>query len=188
MLCVKKLLIFYHECSSAADFLFNISSFLSTLVCAQFFTFLLQLEGLWVSYRVTSASEADLYVTSPKFSVLDIRPDTKPEMRLMLGTCTDVLKQARRGSPFFLDKGGFVRVDSEPAASTGVLNLTMFLMDYRWRLYSQLFVIRIQQPRVLGDPDFLLAVGEFFVPALGTITGREELMILRMILSVNKPA
>ncbi|XP_028051145.1 uncharacterized protein LOC114255802 isoform X2 [Camellia sinensis] len=135
------------------------------------------LEGLWVSYRMTSLSEADLYVTIPRFYVLDIRPDTKPEMRLMLGSCTDVPKQASTGKfPFSLNKGGFMRMDSQAAPCIDVPTSTMFLMDYRWRLSSQSFVVRIQQPRVLVVPDFLLAVGEYFVPSLGAITGREELM------------
>ncbi|KAL3812236.1 hypothetical protein ACJIZ3_013504 [Penstemon smallii] len=116
------------------------------------------LEGLWVSYRMTSLSEADLYITIPKFSILDFRPSTKPEMRLMLGSCTDVPKQM------------------SPERNADLPNSTMFLMDARWRLSSQSFVLRVQQPRVLVVPDFLLAVCEFFVPALGTITGREEMM------------
>ncbi|XP_057809782.1 uncharacterized protein LOC131024279 [Salvia miltiorrhiza] len=116
------------------------------------------LEGLWVSYRMTSLSEADLYVTLPRFSILDIRPNTKAEMRLMLGSCTDVPKQM------------------SPEHNPDLPNSTMFLMDGRWRLSSQSFVVRVQQPRVLVVPDFLLAVCEFFVPALGTITGRDEMM------------
>lgn len=118
-----------------------------------------------MSYRMTSLSEADLYVTIPRFSIEDIRQGTKPEMRLMLGSCTDVPKQASHGSfPDFSDKG-------RDATSS-----TMFLMDYRWRLTSKSLVLRLQQPCVLVVPDFLLAFGEFFVPALGAITGREELM------------
>lgn len=117
-----------------------------------------QLEGLWVSYRMTSLSEADLYITIPKFSILDIRPNTKPEMHLMLGSCADAPKQIF------------------PEPNVDLPNSTMFLMDSRWRPSSQSFVVRIQQPRVLVVPDFLLAVCEFFVPALGTITGRDEMM------------
>ncbi|KAL2906379.1 putative vacuolar protein sorting-associated protein 13F [Bienertia sinuspersici] len=44
----------------------------------------ISLEGLWVSYRMTSLSEADLYVTIPKFSIVDARPDAKPEMRIFV--------------------------------------------------------------------------------------------------------
>ncbi|XP_057475541.1 uncharacterized protein LOC130763619 isoform X1 [Actinidia eriantha] len=135
------------------------------------------LEGLWVSYRMTSSSEADLYITIPRFYVLDVRSDTKPEMKLMLGSCTDVSKQASTGRfPFSSDKGGFMRIDSEVAPNMDAPISTMLLVDCRWRLSSQSFVLRVQQPRVLVVPDFLLAVGEFFVPALGAITGREELM------------
>ncbi|KAJ7955294.1 calcium-dependent lipid-binding family protein [Quillaja saponaria] len=134
------------------------------------------LEGLWVSYRMTSLSETDLYVTIPKFSVLDIRPDTKPEMRLMLGLSTDAFKQAFTGKVPFSLKSSFRRINSGAGMDADVPISTMFLMDYRWRMSSQSFVIRVQQPRVLVVPDFLLAVAEFFVPALGAIIGREETM------------
>lgn len=126
---------------------------------------------------MTSSSETDLYVTIPKFSILDIRPDIKPEMRLMLGSSTDASKQASPGNfPFFFDKGSFSRTNTEADLDIDVPVPTMFLMDYRWRKSSQSFVVRVQQPRVLVVPDFLLAVGEFFVPALGAITGRDETM------------
>lgn len=137
----------------------------------------ISLEGLWVSYRMTSLSETDLYVTIPKFSILDIRPNTKPEMRLMLGSSTDVSKQPSTGNfPFSSSKGSFRRVNSRAGPDAEVPFSTMFLMDYRWRISSQSSVVRVQQPRVLVVLDFLLAVGEYFVPALGTITGREETM------------
>ncbi|KAK7291737.1 hypothetical protein RIF29_07114 [Crotalaria pallida] len=136
------------------------------------------LEGLWVSYRMTSLSETDLFVTIPKFSILDVRPDTKPEMRLMLGSsAADASKQTVTGkvlSPF--NVGSFRKTSSEARVDVDMPISTMFLMDYRWRMSSQSFVIRVQQPRVLVVPDFLLAVAEFFVPALGALTGREETM------------
>ncbi|XP_038986983.1 uncharacterized protein LOC103722332 isoform X2 [Phoenix dactylifera] len=138
------------------------------------------LEGLWVSYRSTSLFEADLYLTIPKFSVLDIRPDTKPEMCLMLGSYSDVSKPAVYnisslpgtcpGSP----TNDVSTKISENATDIDVSNLTMLVMDYRWRSSFQSFVIRIQQPRILVVLDFLLAVVEYFVPSLGAITGREE--------------
>ncbi|KAH1088253.1 hypothetical protein AAZX31_07G215500 [Glycine max] len=134
------------------------------------------MEGLWVSYRMTSLSETDLFVTIPKFSVLDVRPDTKPEMRLMLGSSADASKQTVTGNvPFLFNPGSFRRTTSEVEIDDMPIS-TMFLMDYRWRVSSQSYVIRVQQPRVLVVPDFLLAVAEFFVPSLGALTGREEKM------------
>ncbi|KAL5782083.1 hypothetical protein ACOSP7_007112 [Xanthoceras sorbifolium] len=132
------------------------------------------LEGLWVSYRMTSLSEMDLYVTVPKFSIMDIRPNTIPEMRLMLGSSSDASRQFSTGK--LLNKYSFRRSSSELGLDMDVPISTMFLMDYRWRPSSQSYVVRIQQPRILVVPDFLLTVGEFFVPALGTITGRDEAM------------
>ncbi|KAK1307202.1 hypothetical protein QJS10_CPA10g01570 [Acorus calamus] len=140
------------------------------------------LEDLWLSYRTTSSSEIDLYVTIPKFSVLDIRPDTKPEMRLMLGSSSDVSKQGFCNNPEFMENHAASpsRDDStesrESGASLCVPTATMLLMDYRLRSSSQSFVVRIQQPRVLVVLDFLLPVVEFFVPAFGTALGREEML------------
>ncbi|KAJ0228735.1 Vacuolar protein sorting-associated protein 13 [Hirschfeldia incana] len=136
-----------------------------------------ELEGLWVSYRMTSLSETDLYVSVPKVSVLDIRPNTKPEMRLMLGSSVDASKQVSSESfPFSLNKGSFKRANSRAVLDFDAPCSTMLLMDYRWRTSSQSCVLRVQQPRILAVPDFLLAVGEFFVPALRAITGRDETM------------
>ncbi|KAJ4956285.1 hypothetical protein NE237_013068 [Protea cynaroides] len=135
------------------------------------------LEGLWVSYRMTSFSEKDIYITIPVFSIVDIRPDTRPEMRLMLGSSSNVSRQCRTENlaiPF--SKSNSVRMNSEDASDMDFPNPTMLLMDYRLRSSSQSFVVRVQQPRVLVVLDFLLAVGEFFVPALGAITGREEML------------
>lgn len=134
------------------------------------------LEGFWVSYRMTSLSETDLYITIPKFSIFDIRPGTKPEMRLMLGSSSDVTKQSSAGDSAVSNKSGYMREYFEASPDINIPSSTMFLMDYRLRASSQSFVIRVQQPRILVVPDFLLSVCEFFVPALSAITGREEAM------------
>ncbi|KAK8929011.1 hypothetical protein KSP39_PZI017866 [Platanthera zijinensis] len=137
----------------------------------------ISLEGLWVSYRSTSFFEMDLYVTIPKFSVLDIRPDTKPEMRLMLGSYTDVSKPVCNNlssSSNLLTSQVNRPSKLENVTDMDGSNLTMLILDYRWRSSFCSFVIRIQQPRVLVVLDFLLEVAEFFVPSLGTITGRED--------------
>ncbi|CAN6447305.1 unnamed protein product [Victoria cruziana] len=143
----------------------------------------ISLEGLWVSYRTTSHWETDIYVTIPKFSVVDIRPDAKQEMCLMLGSSSDIFRQSPyRASGLSCAHSFSLSCDdlskSVPAymADEDPPNLTMLLMDYKLRSNSQSFVFRIQQPRVLVVLDFLLAVGEFFVPALGAITGRDEIM------------
>ncbi|ONK67151.1 uncharacterized protein A4U43_C06F16540 [Asparagus officinalis] len=136
----------------------------------------ISLEGVWVSYRSTSMSEMDLYVTIPKFTILDIRPDTKPEMRLMLGPYGDISKPdslSPLAAPLSPTNAGSME-NLETATDTDVSNLTMLVMDYRWRSSLQSLVIRVQQPRILVVLDFLLAVVEFFVPRLGAITGRQE--------------
>lgn len=134
-----------------------------------------------MSYRMTSLSEADLYVTIPKFSIVDVRPDAKPEMRLMLGPSSEVCRQASvsasgSGSVPSTSSGNLTRTQSRVSSASDMPTSTMFLLDYRWRTTAQSSVVRVQQPRVLVVPDFLIAVAEFFVPSLGAITGREELM------------
>ncbi|MQL90982.1 hypothetical protein Taro_023594, partial [Colocasia esculenta] len=131
------------------------------------------LEGLWLSYRRTSLFETDIYLTIPKLSILDIRPDTKPEMCLMLGSSSDASRHGIFSYPSLNDD--FARY-AGPEADTDHPNLTMLIMDYHFRSSSQSLVIRIQQPRILAVLDFLLPVIEFFVPALGVVTGREETM------------
>lgn len=124
---------------------------------------------------MTSLSETDLYITIPAFSILDIRPETKSEMRLMLGSSSDSSKPAAMGDfPYSSNSYSIRRKASEIGAEMEVPSPTMFLMDYRYRMSSQSYVVRIQQPKILVVPDFLLALVEFFVPALGAITGREE--------------
>lgn len=126
---------------------------------------------------MTSLSEADLYLTIPKFSLVDFRSDTNSEMRLMFGSSTDAPKQAATGNiPFSLNRSSSSRTSSEAGIDSNMPISTMFLMDYRWRRSSQSIVIRLQQPRALVVPDFLLAIAEFFVPTLGSLIGREETM------------
>jgi len=126
---------------------------------------------------MTSLSEADLYVTIPRFSIVDVRPDTKPEMRLMLGSYSDACRQATTTGNFQSTfSRSLTRTYSGAYSTADMPTSTMFLVDYRWRASSQSSVVRIQHPRVLVVPDFLIAVAEIFVPSLGTIIGREELM------------
>lgn len=99
----------------------------------------------------------DILITLSKLSVLDQRPDTRPEMRLMLGSMADVEKL---GVPVR------TAVEDENALDTSP-ELTMLVLDLRFKPESQAYVIRVQRPRLLVVVDFLLAVAEFFVPSLG---------------------
>eukprot|EP00850_Spirogloea_muscicola_P005223 SM000023S07679 [mRNA] locus=s23:814661:836470:+ [translate_table: standard] len=122
----------------------------------------MQVKGLWVEYRTTTAGEMGFLLTIPTLSVEDMRAGNKPEMRLMMGSMTETdrwpgaaaLKQSR-------DEGN----------AQSCCPLTMVVMDVRFKPTSQAGVIRIQRPRVLVVLDFLLAVGEFFVPSLGLVGG-----------------
>lgn len=121
---------------------------------------LLQIQKFWLSYCNSSANNMDVLITLSKLSVLDQRFDTRPEMRLMLGSLNDVEKL---GGPSFPVR---TSVEDESANDSSP-ELTMLVLDLRFKPESQAFAIRVQRPRLLVVVDFLLAVGEFFVPSLG---------------------
>ncbi|KAL3679175.1 hypothetical protein R1sor_022131 [Riccia sorocarpa] len=134
----------------------------------------LEIQNFWLSYCTTTAQEMDIYVTLPRLSVVDLRADTKPEMRLMLGSMSDV-DRLSASDVRVTDIGGdgSRSMQSQNPESP---ELTMLVMDMRYKRDSQTVVIRVQRPRLLVVVDFLLAVGEFFVPSLASITGRDEAM------------
>ncbi|KAL2613699.1 hypothetical protein R1flu_025391 [Riccia fluitans] len=134
----------------------------------------LEIQNFWLSYCTTTAQEMDIYVTLPRLSVVDLRADTKPEMRLMLGSVSDVDRlSASDVRVTGIGGEGSRSMQSENSTSP---ELTMLVMDMRYKRDSQTVVIRVQRPRLLVVVDFLLAVGEFFVPSLASITGRDEAM------------
>ena len=114
----------------------------------------LQIQKFWLSYCSSSTNSMDVLITLSKLSVLDQRFDTRPEMRLMLGSMADV------------EKLGPIRVNMEDATDSSP-QLTMLVLVLRFKPESQAIVIRLQRPRLLVVVDFLLAIGQFFVPSLG---------------------
>lgn len=128
---------------------------------------LLQIQKFWLSYCNSSANNMDALITLSKLSVLDQRFDTRPEMRLMLGSMSDVEKL---GGPSVPARGN---VDNESAIDSSP-ELTMLVLDLRFNPDSQAVVIRVQRPRLLVVVDFLLAVTEFFVPSLGKTASEND--------------
>jgi vacuolar protein sorting-associated protein 13A/C len=96
----------------------------------------LQIQKFWLSYCSSSTNSMDVLITLSKLSVLDQRFDTRPEMRLMLGSMADV------------EKLGPIRVNMEDATDSSP-QLTMLVLDLRFKPESQAIVIRLQRPRLL---------------------------------------
>lgn len=88
-------------------------------------------------------------------------------MRLMLGSMSDVEKL---GGPLVPAR---VNVENESAIASS-LELTMPVLDLRVNPEYQAIVICVQRPRLLVVVDFLLAVGEFFVPSLGKTASEND--------------
>ena len=119
-----------------------------------------QIRGVWVLYRTGSKKDTELLLTLPKLSILDRRPSTRPEMRLALGSVVDV-----DGAEVGGGGGG---------GGAGTTHLTMLVMNRTTTPGYQSIVVRLQRPRMLVAMDFLLAIGEFFVPSLGSMAGKES--------------
>jgi len=128
---------------------------------------LLQIQKFWLSYCNSSANNMDVLITLSKLSVLDQRFDTRPEMRLMLGSMSDVEKLGGPLVPARVNLENESAIDSSP-------ELTMLVLDLRFNPESQAIVIRVQRPRLLVVVDFLLAVAEFFVPSLGKTASEND--------------
>lgn len=122
---------------------------------------------------MTSTSEIEIYATIPKLSIVDSRPSTKQEMRLILGSATDFSITSGSCLPS-LGKRELEGTTLEESSKDTAPVLTMFAVDFQRQISSQSLNLRVQQPRVLVVPGFLFDVGEFFMPALGSITGTEE--------------
>ncbi|KAI5061209.1 hypothetical protein GOP47_0023714 [Adiantum capillus-veneris] len=123
----------------------------------------IELQGLWLNYRSTSLQETTLLLTLPRLCILDLRPATKPEMQLMLGSMADT-------------EGNILSSVSASQETVMGPRPPMLVMDAKLKQDSQAFIIRIQRPRLLVVLDFLLSVGEFFVPSLAAVTSKEENM------------
>jgi vacuolar protein sorting-associated protein 13A/C len=127
----------------------------------------MQIQKLWLNYCNSTTLSTDLLITLSKISVLDQRWDTKPEMRLMLGSMADVEKNGLPSHVPYVDSESSLPDDLSP-------QLTMLIMDLHFKPNSQAVVIRVQRPRLLVVVDFLLAVAVYFVPSLGDVTGRND--------------
>eukprot|EP00250_Pteridium_aquilinum_P021886 c25256_g1_i1 orf=924-13886(-) len=122
-----------------------------------------ELQGLWLNYRSTSIQEMTVLLTLPRLCVLDLRSATKPEMRLMLGSMADT------------DGTVFSNISGVQETCSNGPRPPMLVMDAKLKQDSQAFIVRIQRPRLLVVLDFLMSVGEFFVPSLAT-RNKEETM------------
>ncbi|KAH7429919.1 hypothetical protein KP509_09G071400 [Ceratopteris richardii] len=121
----------------------------------------MEMEGLWLNYRSTSLQEITVLLTLPRLCLLDLRPNTKPEMRLMLGSMAD----AESDVLYNMLSTELRAANTQPP---------MLVMDTKLKLDSQAFIIRIQRPRILVVLDFIISVSKFFVPSLAAVTHKDK--------------
>ncbi|GJP54206.1 hypothetical protein CLOM_g13301 [Closterium sp. NIES-68] len=141
---------------------------------------LLQVEGLWVEYRTSSAREMEVMLSLPTMALIDRRPATRPELRLMMGSALDA--HAPLCPPPGEGGATAVKVEAATAGPPGgggggggspPVALSMVVLNYTTRPAARALVLRFQRPRVLVALDFLLAVAHFFVPSLAAVAGTD---------------
>ena len=118
-----------------------------------------------MNYRNNSVQEIDVLLSLSRLRILDLRVGSKPEMRLMLGSMADL--EGSINSSRQEENDDKITSSVEPQAP-------MVVLDTKIKEGLQASIIRIQRPRLLVVLDFLLAVGEFFVPSLATLTGKDD--------------
>ncbi|EPS74221.1 hypothetical protein M569_00532, partial [Genlisea aurea] len=109
----------------------------------------LQMNGLWFSYKSNSAGEGFLSSTLKDLIVVDDREGTEEELRLVIGKLDfDHFK-----SDHFI-------------GNARMIGPAVLIFDAKYYEHSMALSLCIQRPRMLVTLDFLLAIAEFFVPAI----------------------
>ncbi|CAI5951576.1 unnamed protein product [Closterium sp. NIES-65] len=142
---------------------------------------LLQIEGLWVEYRTTSAREMEVMLSLPTMAIIDRRAATRQELRLMMGSALHAHSHAPPAPPGHGEVPAGVKAGGAADEGRGrqmgggspPVALSMVVLNYSTRPAARAVVLRFQRPRVLVALDFLLAVTHFFFPSLAASSGND---------------
>lgn len=134
----------------------------------------MQISGMWLLYKSTSDEESLVMATLKNFSVTDDREGTGQEFRRAIGKADNI-----EYAPFH-----WVHTDSQDSVeqqNKTLLNgygcnpiTTMLILDVNLSKSSQKISFCIQRPQLLVALDFLLAVAEFFVPSIMSISSDDN--------------
>jgi vacuolar protein sorting-associated protein 13A/C len=114
------------------------------------------MEGLWAAYRMTPNNVSVINATLLRLHLLDLRDSTEESMRYLLGSTVE------------FDPGHPLHASSETGEKP---LLTLLVLDAQISPDSYTVSVRLQRPRVLVVVDFLLAVGQFFLPHMAMLPG-----------------
>ncbi|KAG0604101.1 hypothetical protein M758_10G145000 [Ceratodon purpureus] len=131
-----------------------------------------QVMGVWALYKANNVEESVVMASLERLSLKDEREGTDVEMQYMIGLADDTASNNLEGDfshaqRMKKEKKG---TDSDVASASSIRGwgsgLTMLVVDAKLSPTQQQVSLRIQRPRVVVAFDFLLAVGEFFVPSM----------------------
>ncbi|XP_024403056.1 uncharacterized protein [Physcomitrium patens] len=132
-----------------------------------------QVIGAWVSYKGNNVEESVFMASLERLSLKDEREGTDPEMQYMIGHADDQAPSSLGDDLHHFRRNRENKTEDETAAGSSNTSpgsgLTMLVVDAKLCPTKQEIFLRIQRPRVVVAFDFLLAVGEFFVPSMHTM-------------------
>lgn len=134
----------------------------------------MQISGMWLLYKSSSDEESLVMATLQNFSVTDDREGTVQEFRRAIGKADNI-----EYAPLH-----WVHTDSQDSVEQRNNTLlssfdcnpvtTMLILDVKLSKSSQKISFCIQRPQLLVALDFLLAVAEFFVPSITSISSDDN--------------
>ncbi|KAG0557949.1 hypothetical protein KC19_11G167800 [Ceratodon purpureus] len=131
-----------------------------------------QVIGVWASYKSNNIEESVVMASLERFSLKDEREGTDPEMQYMIGHADDRAPNTLEGDPAHARRNKTEKNENDTAVGNSSTShgwgqaLTMLVVDAKLSPTQQQVSLRIQRPRLVVAFDFLLAVGEFFVPSM----------------------
>ncbi|KAJ7011238.1 hypothetical protein NC653_001613 [Populus alba x Populus x berolinensis] len=132
----------------------------------------IKVSGAWLLYKSNNAGEGFLSATLKGFTVIDDREGTEEEFRLAVGMPEKIgyslLHLSSDDENQHISDLNVMKQDEIKPVPT------MLIFDAKFGQYSTFISLCVQRPQLLVALDFLLAVAEFFVPAVGDMLSNEE--------------
>ncbi|XWS38677.1 hypothetical protein CRYUN_Cryun19dG0151500 [Craigia yunnanensis] len=127
-----------------------------------------QASGAWLLYKSNTLGEGFLSASLKGFTVIDDRVGTEEEFRLAIGMPKNSLVS-------IADTNGQLISNANVTKENNIKPFpTVLLLDAKFGQFSTSVSVCVQRPQLLVALDFLLALVEFFVPAVGSMLTNEE--------------
>lgn len=135
------------------------------------FGILFQVSGVWLLYKSNDIGDGYLSASLNGLTVMDDREGIEQELRLAIGKSEEV-----GISPIERTENGIWSTDRPKGSSESDVKLhpTMLIFDAKFSKALTSISLCVQKPHLLVVLDFLLAVVEFFAPAVGNMLNGDD--------------